>query len=123
MARCLEGNQKSPPTEDTSILGISTYGRDKQLTDTVACLEKNCEKLKFKYVKKTAPSLKNLLTNGKLTALGSSFGPTMPCGRKRCKSCQLMSGESSLLNQKKNTKTAEGTCLSRLLIYHATCMY
>ena len=34
-----------------------------------------------------------------------------------------MSGESSVINQKKKTKTAEGTCLSRLLIYHAACMY
>ena len=46
MERCLEGNKKSSVVEDdTSILVISTYGRDRQLTDSIACLEKNCEKL------------------------------------------------------------------------------
>ena len=49
MTRCLEGNKEDPPAaESDSILVISTYGRDQQLTNSVKRLQDNCEKLKFK---------------------------------------------------------------------------
>ena len=129
MVRNLEGNKKDPQTTDDSILVICTYGRDQQLTNSVECLQRNCEKLNFRYVKKTAPSLNNILTKSKWTALGASTGHTLPCDRKyangkpSCHSCQLMSCSNSIKNGEKVINTAEGTCLSRLLIYHAACKH
>ena len=122
--RCLEKRNKDPSATDDKLLVISTYGRDRQLTNVMQDLEKNCEKLSFRYVKKTAPSLRNILTKSKNTALGPPFGNTVPCDRRRCQSCPLMSGKDNIpkfKNSKKCISTAGGNCLSRMLIYHAEC--
>ena len=58
MDRCLDGEKDPSIADHGAIMVISTYGRDKQLTDSVRCLQKNCENLNFRFVKKTAPSLK-----------------------------------------------------------------
>ena len=118
MERVLESNKKDPPSADNdSVLVISTYGRDQQLTNSVKHLQKNCEQLQFKFVKKTAPSLNNILTKSKWTALGQPTGHTLPCGRvyksSGLPSCQLMSRSNSIENGNQVIYTAEGTCLSR----------
>ena len=90
--RTLEKKKKTEEeTEDKKIMVISTYGRDGMLTKSINELEKHCEKLKFTYVKKSAPSLTNILSKSKITALGDPSGATLSCGRNRCRSCQLMS--------------------------------
>ena len=74
--------------------------------------------------------MNNILTKSKWTALGQPTGHTLPCGRvykssglPSCHSCQLMSRSNSIENGNQVISTAEGTCLSRLLIYHAACKH
>ena len=101
---------------------ISTYGRDDKLTKAVSKIEKWNENLKFKYVKKTASSLKNMLDKSKNVALGICKGATTCCKRPRCKLCPMVSNEDFVIGpKKKKFRTAEGNCATKTVIYHAKC--
>ena len=109
--------------KNNKVMVTSTYGRDKQLINTVKDLQSKCENIDFQFVKKSAPSLNNILTKSKCTSLGTPFGKTMPCLRDRCKNCDLMSKKDTIVAHpsSKVVKTACGTCISRMLIYHTNC--
>ena len=109
--------------KNDSIMVVSTHGRDKELIKTTKTLEKNYPGLKFKYVKKTGPSLKKMLTKSKEIALGPSKGFTKKCDRARCKSCNLMSQKNYLKikGNKGKLYTAKGNCQTKNLIYNAQC--
>ena len=87
------------------------------------CLNYNCENLKFQFVKKSGPSLGNILAESKSTALGHPFGKTSCCPRARCGNCDLMSGNDfiKMMSSSKIINTAYGSCITRMLIYHANC--
>ena len=103
---------------------ISTYGRDQLLTSTTKNIERHSESIKFRYVKKTAPSLNNMLVKSKVSSLGQPFGKTSSCKQINCKGCDMMSKQDFItdLNEKKY-KTAQGKCNSYNLIYHAKCKH
>ena len=123
--RSLENNKnETSERTDESIMVISTFGRDKKLTNILEKIETRTKNLKFKYIKKTAPSLNSLLTRPKNIALGNSFGKTLPCGRKKCQSCKLVSHKDKITGPRhKLLKTAKGNCITRNLIYHAKCCH
>ena len=122
MERSFEKKEKDT-SKNNKVMVISTYGRDKQLINTVKDLQSNCENIDFQFVKKSAPSLNNILTKSKYTSLGTPFGKTMPCPRDCCKNCNLMSKKDTIVAHpsSKIIKTACGTCVSRMLIYHTNC--
>ena len=110
--------------EDGKIMAVSTSGRDKKLTNILERVQTKSKYIKFKLVKKTAPSLKNLLVKSKRVALGSPYGRTTKCGRKNCMGCKLMSNRDSIRGaNKKLYKTAKGDCTNRNVIYHAKCVF
>lgn len=102
---------------------ISTHGRDKPLMKIVKDVEKKSENISFKYVKKTAPSFKNILVKSKRASLGNPHGRTDKCGGSRnCKCCDVVSEKDYVTDfNGKVVKTAKGQCKSRCLIYHASC--
>ena len=110
--------------DDDTITVISTYGTDQLLTEATKNIEKHSDSIKFRYIKKTGPSLKNALVKSKVSALGHPFGKTTCCNVRNCKGCDLMSKEDFVLgtNEKKH-RTAGGECNSRNLIYHAKCRH
>ena len=67
MRRSLEKKVKDEEESD-KVMVISTYGRDKQLVNTINNLKNNCESLKFQFVKKTGPFLGNILAKSKSSA-------------------------------------------------------
>ena len=46
--------------EDDAIMVISTFGRDHHIVNAAKKIEKHSECIKFRYVKKTGPSLKKV---------------------------------------------------------------
>ena len=90
-------SQKDKPTNsgDETILAISTFGRDKKLTKILERVEAKSKNIKFKYVKKTAPSLQNLLVKSKHASLGHPHGATTACKTKTCMGCKLMSNRDT----------------------------
>ena len=68
-------------TKETRI--ISTYGQDNILCNIVKSttphLTENKIIQKFQYVKKTAPSLRNTLSNSKQISLQKKYGKSNPC--------------------------------------------
>ena len=59
--RVLVKNKSNDPEKDDTVMVISTHGTDQKLTEITKKIEKHSEELKFRYVKKTGPSLKNIL--------------------------------------------------------------
>ena len=123
--RCLmdkatdDENSEKEPT-----LVITTFGRDKQLTNITEKIEKHSDSIRFKYVKKTGPSLKNLLVKSKVSSLGQPFGKTSRCNKINCKSCDMVSNQEFVTDMHhKKYKTAQGKCNSKNLIYHAKCKH
>ena len=77
---------------------------------------------KFQFIKKTAPSLKSSLSNSKQIALRNRHGTSVACGRE-CKNCNLMSGNDHIRTSNgRKINTASGNCLSRNIVYAATCL-
>ena len=77
---------------------------------------------KFQFIKKTASSLKGVLSNSKQIALRNRNGQSVACGRSGCKNCTLMSGSNFIMaGNGRKISTAPGNCLSRNIIYGATC--
>ena len=56
--RSLERRDKTKVGEDDSVMVISTFGADRKITEITTNIEKHSEEIKFRYVKKTGPSLK-----------------------------------------------------------------
>ena len=129
--RSLAKKEKNAEDPDNCIRVISTHGRDDRLVNILKSAEKISKKISFKYVKRTAPSLHNILVKPKSTCLGNSRGKTSRCKRgtmgkrgKKCRACGLMSGKDKIKGHHKNKYlTAEGSCISKNLIYHATCKH
>ena len=110
--------------KDDTVMVISTHGTDQKLTEITKKIEKHSEELKFRYVKKTGPSLKNILIKSKVSALGQPFGNTASCKVQPCKACRMMSGKDCIYDKKKKKhRTARGKCNSKNLIYHARCRH
>ena len=114
---------ETSPSQDDRIMVISTHGRDTPLTKVLHKIEQKSDKLKFRYVKKTAPSINNLVVKSKVASLGPKLGPTVKCGRGlRCLCCKLVSKSDHVIGPNdKLFKTCGGNCTTRSLIYHATC--
>ena len=121
--------QPTPPVlaEKRGIRVISTFGRDEKLCEIVnsiaPMLVENKITSKIQFVKKTGPSLKGMLSNSKRIALKNKFGYSVPCNRGNgCKNCPLMTLNNSISSSHgKVFYTAPGDCLSRNIIYAATC--
>ena len=106
---------------------ISTYGRDDLLCNITKSitpmLVENKVIDKFQYIKKTASSLKSVLSNSKQIALRNKHGHSVPCGKGYgCKNCRLMSGKDYIRGSNgRKFNSAPGDCKSRNIIYAATC--
>ena len=61
------------PEKEDAIMVISTYGSHRKLTGIVKNIEKHSDELKFLYIKKTDPSLRNILIKSKVSALWHPF--------------------------------------------------
>ena len=123
--RCLSSsNSDEDDSEKDPIIVISTFGSDKELTDITKKIEKHSDSINFKYVKKTGPSLKNLLVKSKRPALGNPHGITSGCKIKPCKSCDMMSEKEFVTDlHNKKYRSSQGKCNSKNLIYHAQCKH
>lgn len=126
LPRTLTYNQQKEQPNDKTVRCISTHGQNQllcQLTKTVTpILVDNKIITRFEHVNKTAASLKSMLSNSKHISLKNRYGNSNPCNRNNCKNCNMMSGKSFILNSShKKIRTAPGNCLSRNIIYAATC--
>ena len=75
-------------------------------------------------MKKTAPSLNNLLVRPRTASLGDPHGKTMPCKRKNCQTCEMVSQKNYVIGpNSKKFNTAESICSTRVIIYHASCKF
>ena len=108
---------------------VSTFGCDDELVSTLKQYEtdllktqsfKNSKKL-FKYVKRTASSLRNMVIFNKSLALGKRFGITKPCNGRGCKCCKMLCEEPYLTINGNKVKTAPGNCHSYNIIYIFQC--
>ena len=99
MERTLKKKPKKVDADDDSILVVTTYGRDEKLIKTLKAIEKKSENIQFRYAKKTGPSLRNSLVKSKKASLGDPYGKTMPCRKRNCKTCSMVSKKTLLLTQ------------------------
>ena len=72
LERRLDKKEKDT-AKNNKVMVISTYGRDKQLINTVKDLQSKCENIDFQFVKKSTPSLNNILNKSKYTSLSTPF--------------------------------------------------
>ena len=108
--------------KDDRIMVISTHGRDQKLIKVLKRVESKCDGVKFHYVKKTAPSLRNVLVQSKKASLGNPLGKTKKCGKKNCQTCKLVTRKDHIIGPGgKIIKTANGQCNTRCVIYHCKC--
>ena len=123
--RTLDKREKKEKNDgDEKIMAVSTFGRDKKLTNILERVQTKSKNIKFEFVKKTSASLKNLLVKSKRVALGSPYGRTTECGRGRCMGCDLMSHKDCIRGpNKKIYNTAKGDCTSKNVVYHAECVF
>ena len=123
LPRRLTPKEGTSTSTDDRLMVISTHGRDAPLTRVLNKVEKKSDKLRFRYVKKTAPSINNMLVRSKIASLGPKFGSTTKCNRGlRCKCCKLVSNADHVLGpNNKRFRTCRGNCTTRSLIYHASC--
>ena len=126
LPRILTQNKQNEQPNQKEVKIISTYGQNQLLNQLekviTPTLVKNNIITKFKHVNKTATSLKSMLSNSKHISLKNKYGISNPCYRNNCRNCTLMSGKSFIRNSSnKKIKTAPGNCLSRNIIYAATC--
>ena len=107
-----------------NITVVSTYGRDKPLTNILDNIP-NKSKFKFKYVKRTAPSLRSKLCKSKYASLGPKLGLSERCNRNRCKSCKMMSNKNFITTKIRGKKmrihTRSGKCTSKNVVYLVQC--
>ena len=91
--------------DDGSIMVISTHGRNGKLVRTLEEIERKSENISFHYVKKTAPSLRNILVRSKDASLGQPLGKTMPCNAKNKKwlTCDMVSKSDHIVGPDKKS--------------------
>ena len=103
---------------------ISTHGRDQPLTNIINTMP-NRDKFNFTHVKRTAPSLNNMLCRTRQPSLGPKYGFSRRCMKSRCKCCRLMSGKDTYVmergGRKIKRKTAAGDCRVANVVYLALC--
>ena len=129
MERVLTKKQKKDEQDNNEVMVVSTFGRDNKLIRTLQQIEKQSESIKFKYTKKTAASLSNMLVRSKEASLGKPKGKTMPCKiskgtrrGKKCMTCDMVSKKDYVVGpNNKRISTAESCCKTRCAIYHASC--
>ena len=122
--RSLKRREQTQVEDDDSVMVISTFGADRKITEITKNIEKHSEEIKFRYVKKTGPSLRNMLVKSKVSAFGNPHGETIPCGAGQCKASDMLSKKDFVTDSRgKKFKTAKGKCNSRNLIYHARCKH
>ena len=61
LERSLEKVKKEDTDNSQEILVVSTHGKDKPLINIMKKVQKDSKNIKFRYVKKTAASLRNML--------------------------------------------------------------
>ena len=125
--RSLEYKQPAELPAEKTVKVISTYGKDDILCDITKSiapmLVENKIMDRFQYIKKTASSLKSTLSNSKQIALRNRHGHSVACGRGGCKNCKLMTGNNFIrAGNGQKIYTAPGNCLSRNIVYAATCL-
>ena len=124
MERNLEKKPKNDDVDDDRVLVVSTHGRDEELIKTLKSIEKRSDNISFRYAKKTAPSLRNTLVKAKKASLGNPCGKTLPCKRRNCKTCSMVSRKDYVTGPNgKKIRTAASQCNTRCVIYHAACCF
>ena len=112
---------KKDEKDKLNVMVVSTHGRDKPLINALRKIEKQTN-IDFKYLKKTASSLRNKLVKSKKASLGHPVNKTRPCNKKNCMTCEMVSNQDKVIGpNNKVIKTAGGICSDRCLIYHARC--
>ena len=112
---------------------VSTFGANDHLEHLIKsyesglrqtfsfCTVGNDEKL-FNFVYRTAPKLGSLFSSTKELVLGNGPGPTIPCGSVQCDSCPIVTNKATISCRGKEVKSKSGSCISRNVIYLATCI-
>ena len=117
-------NKNNINSNKANIRIISTHGRDQPLTNIINTMP-NKDKFKFTHVKRTAPSLNNMLCRTRQPSLGPKYGFSKRCMKSRCKCCRLMSGKDTYViergGRKIKRKTAAGDCTVANVVYLALC--
>ena len=93
MDRVTTKKEKEEESDENEGMVVSTFGRDQKLMKTLKQIEKNTA-IKFRYAKKTAFSLNNMLVRSKGASLGQPLGKTCTTGIKRgriCMTCSMVS--------------------------------
>ena len=124
MPRVLTKKPVKDKEDDGSVMVISTHGRDRKLVKTLEEIERKSDNINFRYVKKTAPSLRNILVKSKDASLGQPLGKTMPCNaqNKKCLTCDMVSKSDHIVGpDKKVIKTAKAQCNTRRVCYFEAC--
>ena len=124
MERILTKQPEKVTSEDVSVKVVTTHGRDKKLIKTLEHIEKHSESISFSYIKKTAPSLNNILVKSKYASLGQPKGRTLPCGRPNCMTCKMVSRADKITGPNgKIIRTVAAKCTTRCVVYHASCHF
>lgn len=135
------GYRQDDANSKASVPWIMTYGagheetkvKVEELNQKLASSRTWCDEApdkipRFQVVTRRAPNLKDTLFRRRALALGSGSSETKPCtepgavkrGRK-CQTCKLVSGSSSVTNNQVTVSTKGGDCKTRNIIYAATC--
>ena len=121
-----------------SIRMISTFGSDSDLLNVVRTFEpaftsspsfasnpdlasSTPENKLFKFVKRTGSSLRNKLVKTKHMALNIRKCKTLPCNKKNCQCCQIISDLDSFNINGQIIKPAAGSCTTYNIIYCFIC--
>ena len=105
---------KQDKMDAEKLLVVSTHGCDRKLMKIIKDIEKKTETIEFTYLKKTGPSLQNLLVKSKRASLGDPFVMTEFCKRKKCQTCRMVSeGDYVIDPTGKQIRTAKAKCFRR----------
>ena len=75
----------------------------------------------FKFVKRTGSSLRNKLVKTKQMALNKLSSKTVPCNKKNCQCCHIISDKDSFSINGKTIKPVAGSCTTYNIIYCVHC--
>lgn len=75
----------------------------------------------FRKIKRTGSSLRNKLVRPRQFATDSTITTTIPCGKRNCKCCKMVTDKDELLINGNKVKPAAGTCSSYNVIYGIVC--
>ena len=103
---------------------ITTHGRDSVLKNLLKDIP-NKDFYSFKHIKRTAPSLNNILCKSKTPSLGPKNGISSKCNHPTCQCCGLMTNTEStsikVNNKNIRIRTGKGNCQTRNVIYLVKC--